>query len=75
MCCLGACFYHTNHRVLKMKTHHACPLCKDTGVVVCFSEYPNLIDSRWCHLCEAGGELARKVGDIIARTLGTVRAA
>jgi hypothetical protein len=58
-----------------MKTSPACPICKDTGIIVRFSEYPNLIDSQWCHLCEAGGELARRVSDILARTLGKVRAA
>ena len=58
-----------------MKPAEVCPICKDAGVVVRFSEYPNFIDSQWCHRCEAGRELARKAGDIVARTKGKVRAA
>jgi hypothetical protein len=75
MCPLGACLYHINHRVLKMKAKKVCTLCKDTGVVVFTFEYPNLIDSQWCDQCEAGRKLASLIDDLIARTLPKVRAA
>jgi tartrate dehydratase alpha subunit/fumarate hydratase class I-like protein len=58
-----------------MKAKTVCPLCKDTGIVLFTIEYPNLIDSRWCHQCEVGARLALLVDSIIARTLRKVRAA
>lgn len=58
-----------------MQKKDVCKLCDGTGVMTLPFEYPNFIDSRWCHLCDAGEKFARIVNDIIARTYKKVRAA
>jgi ribosomal protein S27AE len=44
-----------------------CPFCGGAGVVSYWSECLNFEDRRFCARCEAGGALANKLAEILAR--------